>query len=73
MDRMNVQAILPFKVSLIIDTMSNFNGDFDGHDDSNVTCKQSKSTLRVTWSSTIQMKTNGINWHTNNNQINFNV
>ena len=75
MDRIGVQATSHFKVSVIFGTMSNFNGDFDGHGNNNVTCKQAfrASPLYATWSSTIQMKTNGINWYTNNNQINFNV
>ena len=37
-DRMGVQPILSFQVALTIDTMLNFDGDFDGHGD--VTCKQ---------------------------------
>ena len=37
-ERMGVQPILPIKVSATIDTMLNFDVDFDGHND--VTCKQ---------------------------------
>ena len=39
MDRIGVQATLHFKVSVIFGTMSNFNGDFDGHGNNNVTFK----------------------------------
>ena len=38
MDRMGVQPIFSFQVALTIDTMLNFDGDFDGQGD--VTCKQ---------------------------------
>ena len=38
MNRMGVQPILPVKVSITINTMLNFDSDFDGH--GNVTCKQ---------------------------------
>ena len=37
---MDVQPILPVKVCITIGTMLNFDGDFDGHGDGNVTCKQ---------------------------------
>ena len=37
-DRMGVQPIFSFQVALTIDTMLNFDGDFDGHGDG--TCKQ---------------------------------
>ena len=32
-DRTGVQSILPIKVSITIDTMLNFDGDFHGHND----------------------------------------
>ena len=37
---MGVQPILPIKVSAIIDTTLNFDGDFDEHGDDGTTCKQ---------------------------------
>ena len=40
-ERMEVQPILPVKVSATIDTMLSFDGDFDNA--SNVTCKQTFS------------------------------
>ena len=40
MDRMDVQPLLPVKVSVTIDTMLNFDHDFDGHGDGDVKCKQ---------------------------------
>ena len=40
LDRMGVQTILPIKVSVTIDTMFNFDGDFGRHRNSHVTCKQ---------------------------------
>ena len=40
MDRMGVRPILPVKVSITIDIMLNFDDDFDGHGDGDVTCKQ---------------------------------
>ena len=48
-DRMGVQPVLPVKVSVIIDTMLNFDGDFDEHGDGKQTmilCSWWK-TLRV--------------------------
>ena len=45
MDRMGVQPILPIKVSVTIGTMLNFDGDFDGHGDGDITCKQTLSVL----------------------------
>ena len=38
--KMAVQPILLVKVSITIDTMLNFDGDDDGHDDGDVKCKQ---------------------------------
>ena len=40
LDRMGVQTILPIKVSVTIDTILNFDGDFGRHRNSHVTCKQ---------------------------------
>ena len=40
MDRMEVQPILPIEVPIIIDTMLNFKGMFNGHGNGDVTCKQ---------------------------------
>ena len=40
-DRMGSRSILPIKVSVTTDTMLNFDDDFDGHGDGDVTCKQS--------------------------------
>ena len=37
-DRMGSQPILLVKVSVIIDTMLNFDSDFDGHGEGDVTC-----------------------------------
>ena len=37
---MSVQPILPIKVSVTTETMLNFEGDFDGHGDVDITCKQ---------------------------------
>ena len=37
---MDVQLILPVKVSITIDTMMNFNSDFNEHGDDDVTRKQ---------------------------------
>ena len=37
-DRMGVQPMVPIKVSVIVDTLLNFDGDFD--EDDGVTCKQ---------------------------------
>ena len=45
MEKMGVQPILPIKVSVIFDTMLNFDGDFDGHGDGDVTCKQTSAVL----------------------------
>ena len=39
-DRMGVQPILSVKVSVIIDTMLSFDGDFDEQSDDGTTCKQ---------------------------------
>ena len=39
-DRMGVQSILPVKVSFTIETVLNFDADFDGHGEGEVTCKQ---------------------------------
>ena len=39
-DRMGVQPILPIKVSVSTETMLDFNGNFDGHSDGDVTRKQ---------------------------------
>ena len=38
--RMGVEAISPVKVSVIIDTMLNFDSNFYGHDNGNITRKQ---------------------------------
>ena len=38
MDRIDVQPVLPIKLSVIIDTMLN-DSDFDEHADGDVTCK----------------------------------
>ena len=43
-DRMGVEPILPIKMSVTIDTMLNFDGDFDRHSDGDVTYKR---TFRV--------------------------
>ena len=40
MDRMGVQPILPVEVSVAIETMLNFDGDFVKLADSDATCKQ---------------------------------
>ena len=40
MDRLGVQPIFSIKVSVTINTMLNIDGDFDGHGDDDVTCKQ---------------------------------
>ena len=45
MVRIGVQSILPVKVSITIDTMLNFDDEFDGHGD--VTCKQTLMKLRL--------------------------
>ena len=37
---MGVQPTLPIKVSVTIDTMLNFDGDFGRHRNSDITCKQ---------------------------------
>ena len=37
---MGVQPILPIKVSITINLMLKFDGDFDGHSDGDFTCKQ---------------------------------
>ena len=39
-DRICSRPILPNQVSLTIDTMTNLDGDFDGHCDGEATCKQ---------------------------------
>ena len=39
-DRMGVQPILSVKVSVIIDTMLSFDGDFDEQSDDGTTCKR---------------------------------
>ena len=44
MNRMGVQPILPIKGSITIETMSNFNGDFEGHGDDD------KTNLKRAWS-----------------------
>ena len=43
MDRMGVQSILPDEVSVTIEIMLNFDGDFDRHGDGDITCKQTLS------------------------------
>ena len=45
MGRMGVQPIFPIKVSVTIGTMLNFDSDFDGHGDGDITCKQTLSVL----------------------------
>ena len=37
MDRMGVQPIFPIKVSVTIGTMLNFDSDFNGHGDGDIT------------------------------------
>ena len=37
---MCAQPVLPIKVSVTIDTMLNFYGDFDEHGDGDIKCKQ---------------------------------
>ena len=47
---MDVQLILPFKVSITIDTMTNFNSDFNERGDDDVTCKQAFTFVNFTHS-----------------------
>ena len=52
---MGVQLILPVKVSVTTDTILNLDGDFRGHIDGDVTCKQTLTivhknvTLKLEW------------------------
>ena len=50
MGRMSVYRILPVKVSVTIDTMLNFDCQFDGDVDGAVTCKK---TLSSNWTNEI--------------------
>ena len=40
MDRMGFRSILPVKDPITIGTVLNLDADFDGHDDGEITCKQ---------------------------------
>ena len=42
---MGRQPILPIKVSVTIDKMLNFGGDFDGHSNGDFTCKQTLTNM----------------------------
>ena len=46
---MGVQPTLPIKVSVTIGTMLNFDGDFDGHGDSDITAMTQILLKFVTW------------------------
>ena len=57
-DRFGFGPILPVKVSVIIDTMLKFDGDFDGHCVRDDTCKQTLS-VRSTYCDEPRVRNSG--------------